>query len=72
MMMQCYLHLLEPPLVAHTFSKMFRASAAPVSKKCVSSVVPDSSEVKQSQIYDARLCTSNHEKKFQTKNKLPN
>ena len=29
------------------------------------------SEVKQTQIYDARLCTSNQEKNSQTKNKLP-
>ena len=31
----------------------------------------DSSEVKQSQIYDTRLCTSNQETNSQTKNKLP-
>ena len=31
----------------------------------------DISEVKQTQIYDARLCTSNQEKNSQTKNKLP-
>ena len=28
-------------------------------------------EVKQTQIYDARLCTSNQEKNSQTNNKLP-
>ena len=30
------------------------------------------SEVKQSQIYDARLCTSNHEETSSTENELPN
>ena len=31
----------------------------------------ENSEVKQTQIYYARLCTSNQEKNSQTKNKLP-